>query len=94
MGSSKDVCKTGEHKGWAGCCKCTSRKLLFAEGLSAAQAEVMLSDAGGGLLPEASGMFFSAPSDEYRDVHLYSVNSDAVLDASALADAVFDASDL
>jgi hypothetical protein len=69
---------------------------LFAEGLSADQAEVMLSDAGGGLLPEASGMFLTAlsDSDEYHDVHLYSVNSDAVLDASDLTDAVFDASDL
>jgi hypothetical protein len=63
---------------------------LFAEGLSAAQAEIMLSD-GGGLIPEASDMFLSALSDEYNDVHLYFLNSDTVVDASDLTDTLFDA---
>jgi hypothetical protein len=44
-------------------------EVLFADGLSAEEADALRSADGGGMLPEVSDQFHSALSDEYFDVY-------------------------
>jgi hypothetical protein len=43
--------------------------VLCAEGLSAGEADALMSADGGGMPPEVSDQFHSALSDEYHDVY-------------------------